>query len=52
MKPKKLLWVIYDRTEEAKNYPAKEWLNEIDIDVKFKLKQLLKQLETIGQGYG
>lgn len=48
MKPGKLLVVIYYRTEDSKNYPAKEWLNEIDVEAKFKLKQLLKQLEKQG----
>ncbi|MFH1114997.1 MAG: type II toxin-antitoxin system RelE/ParE family toxin [Pseudomonadota bacterium] len=48
MKPGKLLTVIYYRTEDTKNYPAKEWLDEIDVEAKFKLKHLLKQLEIRG----
>jgi len=38
LKPGQLLRVIYYRTEDTNNYPAKEWLNTIDVDAKFKLK--------------
>src|SRR5271157_3600390 len=48
MKPGQLLRVIYYRTEDSNNYPAKEWLKGIDVDAKFALKQLLKQLEKLG----
>jgi len=48
LKPGQLLRVIYYRTEDTNNYPAKEWLNTIDVDAKFKLKQLLKHLEKLG----
>jgi phage-related protein len=48
MKPARQLRVIYFRTEDANHYPAKEWLDEIDVAAKFKLKQLLKQLEKHG----